>query len=209
VRVAGGHTATGAEPMAGLMAIGAPRSDRVLGKTGARPGDRLLLSKPLGVGLVTRAYRLGVADEAAFETALALMETSNGPASAFAVAAGIQTATDVSGFGFLGHLAELLTDDLGAEIDLRDVPVLDAARPLLSGSHRTDWTDGNFDYAGSRRRLTGVTDTARLLPLLDPQTNGGLLVAAAPDAAARLQEGGFVPVGRVTGSGTIAITVGS
>jgi selenide,water dikinase len=133
------------------------------------------------------------------------METSNAAASALAVETRAHAATDVTGFGLLGHLAEMLADGLGAELDLQNIPVLEAARPLLEGDYRTYWTAGNLDYARRRHKLTGVADPARLLSLLDPQTNGGLLVAADPEAVPRLQQGGFVAIGRVTESREIEI----
>lgn len=205
VQVVGGHTVTGREAMAGLTVLGMPRVSKVLRKCGAQLGDQLLLSKPLGVGLVARAYQLGVVGDAEMESALHVMETSNGPAAELALQARVHAATDVTGFGLLGHLGEMLSSGLGAVLDMDAVPVLAAAQPLLDDRYRTVWTDGNLEYVHSRWPLVGLTEPARLLALLDPQTNGGLLVAADLDMANRLAGPNFHVVGHITSSPVIEV----
>lgn len=197
VRLVGGHTVVGSEAMAGLSVIGVA-SGPLLRKDGARPGDALLLSKPLGLGMVVRAYRAGALDDAALEPALAVMQTSNREAARSAAEAGVRAATDVTGFGLLGHLAEMLAGErLGAIVDLGAVPVLDAARRLPGHYAHSAWIDDNLSYCRRSIKLVGG-DRARVAPLLDPQTSGGLLVAVAPAGVQRLQAAGFARIGEVT-----------
>ncbi len=198
VEVVGGQTLVGPEGMAGLSVIGRA-NPTLLTKDGARPADRLMLSKPLGSGLVVRAFRLGLLDEAGLEPALRLMETSNRAASRAAVQAGAHACTDVTGFGLLGHLAEMLApDQLGATLHLDRVPLLDALHELPAAVAQTSWIRANLDYARSRSRLHGAQSIDELRALLDPQTSGGLLVAVTPESVAQLEHVGFVNIGTVT-----------
>ena len=153
-----------------------------------------------------RAYRAGGLDEAELEPALSVMETSNRDAGRAAADARVRAATDVTGFGLLGHLAEMLAGEpLGATVDLRDVPVLDAAGRLPSHYAHSAWMDDNLDYCRRSINLMGVRDRTRLAPLLDPQTSGGLLVAAPSDRVERLRTSGFHLIGAVTGEPALEI----
>jgi selenide, water dikinase len=206
--VVGGHTLLGPELMVGMSVIGVPQSSTIIRKRCGSPGDVLMLSKPLGVGLATQAFKLGVMDTEGFEEALNVMMASNESASVAAVEAGITAGTDVSGFGFLGHLGEMLGESLGATIFVDSVPVLKCVRGLPAQSGRTSWALRNRDYVSSDVEIEGVTDPTYLTPLLDPQTNGGLLVAANPSVVQRLMASGFVPVGRLTENHAINLSKG-
>jgi selenide,water dikinase len=198
--VVGGHTLVGNEALAGVTVIGRPRTGTILRKHGAKPGDLLLLSKPLGVGLVLRGYKLGVLDDEALESAVSLMTTSNASASSAALAAGVSAATDVTGFGLLGHLAEMLAPTLGARLHLSKIPMMTHVTDLPSQVWNTIWIDNNLEYVNSLMRMSGVVERDRLAGLLDPQTNGGLLVSANDREADRLLRDQFVVVGSVTTS---------
>lgn len=206
VEVVGGQTIEGSEMMAGLAVIGVPRGERVLKKSGARPGEKLFLSKPLGIGLVVRGYQLGLLGDDDLSEAVELAATSNERASIVALDAGVTAATDVTGFGFLGHLSEMLDEGLGARVVLGTVPVLRAATSLPSGVGDTPFVNGNFNYVKGRHTLVGTTDARLLTALLDPQTNGGLLVSAGEEAAPALARAGFAAVGEVVESDTIEVT---
>ena len=205
VAVLGGHTIVGEEAMVGLTVLGVPRSGLVLRKSSAETGDRILLSKSLGVGIIVRAYKLGLASDAELEEAVALMTTSNGLASEQAVKAGVHSATDVTGFGLLGHLIEMLQPGQGAVLEVDRIPLLKPARRLAEQMYHTCWTEGNLDYVESYRKMTGIRDLPRILPLLDPQTNGGLLVAAGDTATEALRKHGFHPIGRITESDSVEL----
>ena len=202
----GGHTSLGRESMVGLTVLGTPRSTIILRKGGAAPGDQLFISKPLGVGMIVKAYKLGLVGDRQLSSAIEIMTKSNGPASACAVDARVHASTDVTGFGLLGHLAELLGPKLGASLVLNAIPIIPAAASLPPEFGFTDWAKGNLDYARHSHQLVGVMETEphRLAPLLDPQTNGGLLVAADLTAARSLD--GFSRIGEVTTFPTISVS---
>ena len=196
--IMGGHTIIGSESMAGLAVFG-QQGQSFLAKGETNAGEHLFLSKPLGVGLVARGFRNALAGEDSMEEALEVMLISNRDASRVASAARVSSATDISGFGLLGHLVELLRAGHGAIISVEQVPILAAASALPPHLGDTYWTRGNLDYVTGRRTLVGKTDQQTLLPLLDPQTNGGLLVSAVADTVPVLEDHGFVRIGVVTG----------
>jgi selenide,water dikinase len=205
VELLGGHTVVGPEAMVGLSIIG-QAGRRLLTKRGARCGDLVMLSKPLGTGLALRAYRQGLIDDDALEPVLVSMEVSNGEAGRIAVEAGVHAATDVTGFGLAGHLAEMLTPDgLGARVCLDRVPVLDAAGDLPSVLSRSKWIEQNRSYCQQIIPLSGVSERDQLAVLFDPQTSGGLLVAASEEQAGQLAQGGFQSIGIVTDRGELEI----
>ena len=198
VELVGGHTVEGKEAMAGLSVIGVA-GETLLTKGGARPGDVLMLSKPVGAGLTVRAWRQGIFELADLEDALASMETSNRAAAEAAIAAGAVAATDVTGFGLLGHLAEVLASDrLGAMVSLERVPVIPASTRVPASFARSRWLDNNLDYCRKQMRLIGARDRLRIAPLLDPQTSGGLLVVVPEAGADELRLAGFAAIGTVT-----------
>jgi|SRR5947209_10099305 len=196
--VVGGHTVEGQEAMAGLTVLGT-FSGSPLTKRGARPGDVIMLSKPLGTGLVVRAYQQGLVDSSDLDEALAIMELSNFEASRLAVAGAASAVTDVTGFGLLGHLAELLAGDrIGAILDLHCIPVLSAAADLPESFGRTRFIEGNMQYCLSKMPVTGISRRSLIRSLLDPQTSGGLLVLAPPTSLDDLRKAGFWAIGHVT-----------
>jgi selenide,water dikinase len=205
VRLVGGHTVVGVEAMAGLSVLGVAPGP-LLTKRGARPGDELLVSKPVGLGMAVRAYRAGELDDAALEPALAVMETSNRQAARAATDAGVHAATDITGFGLLGHLTEMLGGGrLGARLELHAVPVVEVTKYLPRHYARSAWIDDNFDYCRQSINLVGVRDRAAIAPLLDPQTSGGLLVSAPANRVTLLQAAGFQRIGEVTGMPSLEI----
>jgi selenide,water dikinase len=205
VELLGGHTVIGPEAMVGLSIIG-QAGRRLLTKRGARCGDLVMVSKPLGTGLALRAYRQGLIDDGALEPVLANMEVSNRKASRIAVEAGVHAATDVTGFGLAGHLAEMLAPDgLGARVCLDRVPVLDAAKGLPSVLARSKWIEENHNYCQQLMPLSGIGERDQLAMLLDPQTSGGLLVAASDAQAGQLAQAGFQRIGTVTDRGELEV----
>jgi selenide,water dikinase len=213
VAIIGGHTIDDAEPKFGLAVIGSIHPDAVLKKGGAEPGDRLVLTKPLGTGILTTALKQEriAADDLA--EAITVMTTLNRDASRIAVEFGAQSMTDVTGFGLLGHLSEMLRDhSLGAQLTVSDVPVLGGARELAEEDVAPGGTRKNLaGVAGILAVASGVSAADRLL-LADAQTSGGLLVAIPPERAdgivARLREAGSpaaAVIGGITDSPGIRI----
>jgi selenide,water dikinase len=180
-----------AEPKYGLVALGTVHPSRVVRNVGARPGDALVLTKPLGMGILTTAIKRGLASEATIARSVAVMSMLNRAAGEAMVAAGdaVHAATDVTGFGLLGHVSEMLgAGTVGVRVDSDAVPVLEEAWDFVS----QDVVPG-----GTRRNLASVESLSRVdwserlddyhrLVLADAQTSGGLLIAVDPSAVAAL-----------------------
>jgi selenide, water dikinase len=179
VAVAGGHSITDPEPKYGMVAIGLVPSDEVVRNSTAPAGAALYLTKPLGLGIVSTAIKRGIADDDLVDAAVDLMTMTNRAASEAMRYADAEAATDVTGFGLLGHLHRmLLASGTAAELEAGAIPVLD---PRILDLARSDVVPG-----GTKRNLASVrphTDFADLpeperLILADAQTSGGLLIAA-------------------------------
>ncbi len=187
--VVGGHSIDDPEPKYGLAVTGTVDPARMLTNAGALAGDVLVLTKPLGVGALTTAHKRGAAGEDELAAAVETMVTLNAQAGRQALAAGARAATDVTGFGLLGHLRNLGRESgLAAEVRAEDVPVLPGALEALE--------DGAGVSGGGRRNLAyaeqftafgeDVSDTRRRL-VCDPATSGGLLVAVAAERAEEIE----------------------
>ncbi len=179
VPVVGGHSIDDAEPKFGYAVTGEVHPDRVVTHAGARAGDLLYLTKPLCSGLVATAVKRGLCPPALEERAIAVMSHLSRQASEAMVAAGASAATDVTGYGLIGHLANLR---VGAEIRLADVPVLDGVRELAAADVFPGGTRRNHDAFRHDVDWGGLPEPEQLL-LCDAQTSGGLLVAISPERA--------------------------
>ena len=186
--LAGGHTIRDAEPKYGLAVIGAGHPDRLLRKGGARPGDTLLLTKRLGTGLLVSGHRQGKATEEAFEGAVDQMRTLNRAASEVLVANGVSGATDVTGFGLLGHGLEMARASGTAFVfDAASLPDLPGALELARAGVETGGAAHNRRFVLPALAVSdGVA--AELVTLAhDPQTSGGLLAAIPADRIAAVE----------------------
>ena len=183
VAVVGGHSITDPEPKYGMVVLGFVDPERMLTNATARPGDRLYLTKPLGLGIVSTAVKRGVVTPRHLETAVELMTTTNAAASAAMVAAGASAATDVTGFGLLGHLHELLlASGCGAEVDAAVVPVIPGVLDLARAEVVPGGTGRNHAFVAPAVEWGALTRPEQLV-LADAQTSGGLLIATHhPDA---------------------------
>ncbi len=181
----GGHTVDDPEPKFGLVVVGDVHPDRMLTNAGLRSGQSLVLTKPLGIGIISTALKRGAADEQTVALAVASMTRLNSQASKAALAAGATGATDVTGFGLLGHLGRMAIES-GVDVDLRvtDIPLIPGARALAEAGFVPGGSRRNLDWA--RERLdVGSTDELSVLLLADAQTSGGLLFGADAEAAER------------------------
>jgi selenide,water dikinase len=187
--LAGGHTIRDAEPKYGLAVIGAAHPDKLLRKGGARPGDRLLLTKRLGTGLLVSGHRQGKAAEADFAAAVDQMRTLNRTASEVLVREGVRAATDVTGFGLLGHALEMARAS-GARLafDARTLPVLPGALELARAGVETGGAAHNRRFVGPSLTVGSVAPEAVTIAH-DPQTSGGLLASVPLGAVARVDAG--------------------
>ena len=204
--IVGGHSIDDAEPKYGLAVTGIVDPAAMLTNASARAGDALVLTKPLGVGAITTAHKRGVAEAAQIASAVAVMVALNADASRQSLAAGAHAATDVTGFGLLGHLHALGRESgLAAEVYAVDVPVLPGALELLGdgtgvsggGRHNRSYADSFTSFAAD------VTESRRRL-VCDPTTSGGLLVSLP---AARTDELEGAVIGRMLDGEPGAISV--
>jgi len=182
IAVVGGHSIDDAEPKYGLCVLGEVPPEQLVRNSTARAGDRLVLTKPLGTGIVATALKADAVDSATIQTAIDSMVTLNRGAAEAMLRAGVDAATDVTGFGLLGHLREiLLASGLSATVHAGSVPLLPRALELAIAGHIPGGTRRNLeDVAGSVRWADDVPEALRVL-LCDAQTSGGLLMAVPPD----------------------------
>jgi selenide,water dikinase len=207
IAIVGGHSVDDAEPKFGYTVIGEVHPDHVIANDGARPGDLLYLTKPLGSGLVATAIKRGLCPPALEREAVAVMSKLNRAASEAMVAAGATAATDVTGYGLIGHLSNLKG---GADIELSAIPFMAGVRDLAekdlfpSGSRR--------NHAAYRDQVdwSGIAELDQMM-LCDAQTSGGLLVAVPPDRATAFEDAlrsePYPPalIGSITGRGSIRV----
>jgi selenide,water dikinase len=186
--VAGGHTVVDAEPKYGLCVTGRVHPDRVLIKGGLRPGDRVFLSKPLGVGVITTAGKGQAASDAALEAAVASMLRLNRVAARVASSVGVRGATDITGFGFAGHAAEMIeASGAGLAISASRLPLLPEALALAAAGKFSGGMARNRRHVtalfGARLQISPEVPPALASLLFESETSGGLLFSVAPDRA--------------------------
>jgi selenide,water dikinase len=180
----GGHTITSDVPIFGLSVIGTVHPDRVMLISRARPGDVLIMTKPLGTGIIAAAQKAGVASPQSILAAERVMMTSNRRVAELAVQAGINTATDVTGYGLIGHLQNMLkASGCSASIRLRDIPVIPESRDALEQFGMVP-NSAERSYFALRDEIEwSDTPVEMRLILSDPQTSGGLLLSAGKNSA--------------------------
>jgi selenide,water dikinase len=176
-RLAGGHSAEGPELALGFTITGDVAADRILRKGGLNPGDRLILTKPLGTGVLLAAAMRGDAKARWIVAALAAMGQASGPAAGCLIEHGATACTDVTGFGLLGHLAEMAWgSDIDVRIDPARIAALDGALEMLKAGIRSTLHSSNAE-------ICYLVDGQVPDLLLDPQTAGGLLSGVPVDKA--------------------------
>ena len=207
--IVGGHTVVDDEVKYGLAVTGRADPRRLLTNAQAVPGDRLVLTKPLGTGLVATAVKRGSAGAGDEDAMIASMRALNAVASRAALAVGARAATDVTGFGLLGHASHIArASDVTLVLHAAALPVLPGARTAWEGGARTGGAGRNATFVAEVTDYGAADDWARAL-LVDPQTSGGLLVAVP---AGRLAEylaavAGAVEIGEVLPRGAHALLV--
>ncbi len=205
--VVGGHTVDDAEPKYGMAVTGLIGPGEQMTNAGARPGDALVLTKPIGTGIITTAGKQQRVTAAVLDGAVATMRELNGAASKAAKEAGVRACVDVTGFGLVGHLLGMLrSSNVGARISRGAVPVLDGALELLEQEVAPGGTRRNLSSAEPEVAWGEDLDSTARLLLCDAQTSGGLLMAVAPDALdgllSALERGGVATravVGEIVG----------
>lgn len=178
VTLLGGHTVQDEEIKFGYAVTGAVDPGRVLTNSGAQPGDALILTKPLGTGVVGTAIKFGRANPAVVDAAVASMRTLNrAAAEALESVRGVHACTDITGFGLIGHAIELAeASQVTLNVRAEDVPVFDGVLEM-SRKNKSGGMENNREYFGDRVEISGEISSAWEDLLFDPQTSGGLLVA--------------------------------
>ena len=192
IGIVGGHSIDDAEPKYGLVCTGRVHPDRIWKNVGARPGDDLVLTKPLGMGIISTAIKREKAAPALVQRAIEIMGTLNrGAAEAVTAAGGTHAVTDVTGFGLLGHLREMTAGSaVGARLRLADVPILEGVWDLARAGLVPGGTERNFKHLQASQAVewgAGLTELEQMV-LSDAQTSGGLLVAVPRARTAALLE---------------------
>lgn len=188
ISIIGGHTIKDAEPKYGMAVTAIIHPDKVISNAGAKPGDRLILTKPLGIGIITTAMKSGKASAKTIAEAIEVMSELNKNAAEAMIAVGAHACTDVTGFGFLGHLSEMVRGSgVGAVIRVSKVPVLEEAWELVREGIAPGGSRRNLEFLRERLNVAGGIGEDALLILADAQTSGGLLIALPAEDAERLR----------------------
>jgi selenide,water dikinase len=185
IPVAGGHSIDSVEPIYGLVALGLVHPDRVRTNRGARVGDVLILTKALGVGIMSAAYKQGRLGDEGYAALITSTTRLNRVGADLAENDAVHALTDVTGFGLLGHALEMARGSgLAVEIDVASVPMLAGVEALIADGIRTGASGRNWASYGEAVSLPADLPDGRRDLLTDPQTSGGLLVSVASEAAA-------------------------
>jgi selenide,water dikinase len=182
IPIAGGHTIDSVEPIYGLVVLGLVHPSRIKRNADARAGDKLILGKPLGVGVLSAALKKGALDDAGYAAMIENTTKLNKPGKALSELDGVHALTDVTGFGLLGHLLELARGaGLQARLDMDSIPLLPGVQALAESGHVTGASGRNWAGYGHDVSLSSQITPVQQMLLTDPQTSGGLLVACAPE----------------------------
>jgi selenide,water dikinase len=212
VSVVGGHSVDDPEPKFGLAVTGIVPVDAVVRTTGAPAGSDLVLTKPLGTGIISTGIKEGRTGEGPAAEATRIMSELNRGAAEAMLEIGVAAATDVTGFGLVGHLLEMLQPGLSAELSFEAIPFIDGAVELARQGAVPGGTRRNQE-AMDHLLHRGALEDEKAIVLFDAQTSGGLLMAVAPDRTQRLvaalahrSVGAAAVIGRlVEGDGTISV----
>lgn len=181
--ITGGHSILDEEPKYGLSVTGFVHPDKLISNSGAKPGDVLFLTKPLGMGIITTAAKVDMVSKKTYDYALKLMMTLNKSARDVMVKYEVHACTDVTGFGLLGHASEMATgSNVELHIDVDEINLIDEALELATIGILPEGMYRNRDFA-AKYVDSGNTILAKEDMLYDPQTSGGLLIAISPDDA--------------------------
>lgn len=178
----GGHSINDKEFKYGLSVTGVVHPDKIMHNNHCRIGDKIILTKPLGVGLVTTSYKAGEASQESYDRAVLSMQTLNKYAFEIAKKYKIHSCTDVTGFGFLGHLNEMVTPEYSIAVDSKNVQYIPEAMRLAQEFLITGGGQKNRSFLAGKVRFEQVPDAVQEI-LFDPQTSGGLLISVAPEDA--------------------------
>ena len=203
------------EPKFGLAVTGLIHPQKILSNASAKPGDALILTKPIGLGIITTAIKRGMADEGTVQQAIEIMSTLNMCAAATLANFPVNACTDVTGFGLLGHLSGMTAaSGVDAEIYSDKVPILDQAREFAVANVVPGGSQNNLEFVSDKVEWTREVSSIQQVLLCDAQTSGGLLIATpeknASDLLTKLYENGVSDsalIGKITKQGKGKIVV--
>lgn len=183
--LSGGHSINDENPKYGLSITGVVHPNKIIANNTCKIGDKLILTKPLGIGIVTTAHNVGEANDRSYKEAIKLMETLNKYSAEKMKKYKVNGCTDVTGFGFLGHLSEMLNDEISIIIDSKKVPYIAEAYEYAKEFLITSSGQKNRKHLGERVILENISFPMEEI-LFDPQTSGGLLISVANEDADNL-----------------------
>lgn len=208
IPLAGGHSIDSSEPIFGLAVTGEINPAHIKKNNSAKPNDLLLLTKPIGIGILAAAQKRGILEEADLQLMVEQLTQLNKVGGALGKIEGVHAITDITGFGFIGHLMEMTAgSNLGATINYSQIPIIPAAKKFIAQRVVPDATYRNWNAYSKEVQFEKGVDVMEAFSLLpDPQTNGGLLIAVSEDAFTDctkvLNEFGLAafakPIGRLT-----------
>lgn len=206
IAILGGHTIRSETSVVGLSVIG-QANEAYLNRSKKQcvVGDKLMMQKKLGTGIATRAYFHKILDKEAYAEAVDSLTTSNSSALKAYAAVPVHACTDVTGFGFLGHLSEMLSGGMGAVIYQDNIKVFDCISALNPGAFFTSFINDNINYVLRTKKCEIEFDTIETLALVDPQTNGPVLLAVASENVEELEKLGYYVIGEITDSNSIEL----
>lgn len=188
IPILGGHSVEDPEPKFGLVVSGLVHPDKVIKNQGARAGDLLVLTKPLGTGIITTAIKRGLVERDLEKEVVFVMSTLNKKAAEIMVQYEPHACTDITGFGLLGHLAEMLRDtEVSAELEMSKIPFLREVKNLAAAGTIPGGSYNNLDFVSTEVSFNGLSKINQLL-LADAQTSGGLLISFSTEDAAGFVE---------------------
>lgn len=189
ISIVGGHTIDDHEPKYGLVVTGNVRIDRMVRNSTAQPGDVLVLTKPLGTGVISTAIKRGLADDGLIQQVTEVMTTLNERASELMLEYGVHAATDVTGYGLLGHLLNMCkASGVSASVKFQKLPFLEGVDALAMDGVIPGGTKRNLAYVALSTRFGGSLSEHQKLMAADAQTSGGLLISMSKDSAQRFME---------------------
>ena len=189
IPIAGGHSIEDKEPKYGMVITGLAHPDRIITNSGAKPGDVLILTKPIGTGIITTAVKAEVATQESIDAAVKVMSTLNRAAAECMMKIGVNSCTDVTGFGLLGHLYEMISaSGVGAEVSYGKVPLIPGTWELADELIIPAGTSRNHEYLGDYVIWSDGVEYEEQMVLCDAQTSGGLLISVPEEKSAALIE---------------------
>lgn len=206
IKILGGHTIRSESSIVGLAVIGSANKAYLnRSKRQCIVGDRIMMSKKLGAGIATRAYFHKLITKEAYFEAVSSMLTANANVLPVFNNVPVHACTDVTGFGLLGHLSEMLSPGMGANIYKDNIRIFDCITQLDANAMFTSFMNDNINYVFRGKRCDIVFDTIKKLALVDPQTNGPVLLTVAPESVEMAAQYGFYVIGEITDTNAIIL----